>query len=981
LRLDKWICVLWAVAGVTALTAAVAPRGAMAQPSGGAAAPPEPGPQLESGMTPPNQNAGSPAPGPISGAAPTAQPGSQLESGMTPPNQNAGNPAPSPGGGAAPTGQPGSQLESGMTPPNQNGGNPAPGPGGGAAATGQQGPQFESGMTPPNQNTGNPAPGPGGGAAATGPLGGVPSVPTGGRYRYRQTFPRPAANQPGGPAAQASRGPPSAPSAARIPGTIPGPAAPTMGAGTVSDVRVVGTQRIEPETVRSYLQLQPGDPWDDEKVNASLKALFATGLFADVRLSRVGNTLVVRVVENPIINRIAFEGNHKLDDKELNAEIQLRPRVVYTRTRVQSDVKRILDLYRRHGRFGATVEPKVIQLSENRVDLVFEINEGEFTGIRSVNFVGNKEFSENKLRGVIATKESRWYRFLSTNDSYDPDRLTYDRELLRKFYLTEGYADFRVLSAVAELTPERNGFIITFTLDEGQRYRFGKVGVNIKLKDLPASAVEPLLTVHSGDWYNAEEVEKSITVLTNTLGTRGFAFVEVKPEIRRDRKNHTVDITFDVQEGPRVYVERIDIVGNVRTLDKVIRREFQLVEGDAFNTEKIQRSQQRIKTLGFFKKVEVTNAPGSAPDKTVVTVEVEEQSTGELSLGLGFSTSDGPLADISIRERNFLGRGQDLRVGAVVSFRSQQIDLSFTEPYFLDKNIAAGFDVFEIKTSPTSSFFSGITPPYQQFSYGGALRAGYQITDNLRQTLTYTARSDTIQNIQSDASLFIALQAGQHVTSQIGQVLLYDRRDDRIDPTSGYYASLGNDFAGVGFGVDFVRSKVNFGYYYSVAPEWVLSFTGEAGDIFGWNGQQVLLQDRFFVGGDNLRGFQNAGIGPRDSVTDDALGGQKYYVGSVTLGVPLGLPKELGVTGRIFTDFGTLYQLEPTQLVLTPEQLATTGGVQPMVEQSPAIRVSTGIGVSWKSPVGPIRLDLAIPIKKESFDQTQFFRVSFGTRF
>ncbi len=302
-------------------------------------------------------------------------------------------------------------------------------------------------------------------------------------------------------------------------------------------------------------------------------------MFADVRLSRDGNTLVVKVVENPIINRIAFEGNHKLDDKELNAEIQLRPRVVYTRTRVQSDVKRILDLYRRHGRFGATVEPKIIQLSENRVDLVFEINEGEFTGIRSINFVGNKDFSESKLRSVIATKESRWYRFLSTDDSYDPDRLTYDRELLRKFYLTEGYADFRVLSAVAELTPERNGFIVTFTLDEGQRYRFGKVGVNIKLKDLPASAVEPLLTVHSGDWYNAAEVEKSITALTNALGTRGYAFVEVKPEITRNTKDHTIDITFDVQEGPRVYVERIDIVGNVRTLDKVIRREFSTGRG------------------------------------------------------------------------------------------------------------------------------------------------------------------------------------------------------------------------------------------------------------------------------------------------------------------------------------------------------------------------------------------------------------------
>jgi len=761
-----------------------------------------------------------------------------------------------------------------------------------------------------------------------------------------------------------------------------GPALAQMGGGRIGDIRVEGAERIEPETVRSYLLIQPGDPWDDELVDKSLKALFATGLFADVNLSRAGNTLVVRVVENPIINRIAFEGNSKIDEKDLTAEIQLRPRVVYTRTRVQNDVKRILDLYRRHGRFGAAVEPKVIQLSENRVDLVFEINEGEFTGVRSVNFVGNHQYSDGKLRGILQTKESRWYRFLSSDDTYDPDRLTYDRELLRRFYLTEGYADFRVVSAVAELTPDRDGFIITFTLDEGERYRFGKIDVNIKIKDLPVDVVRPLLTVQTGDWYDADAVEKSISALTTALGNRGYAFVEVKPQITRNREDHTVDITFDVQEGPQVYVERIDIVGNVRTLDKVIRREFQLVEGDAFNATKMQRSQQRLKNLGFFKKSEVTNTQGSAADKTVVVAEVEEQSTGELSVGFGFSTTDGPLADINIRERNFLGRGQDLRIGTVVSFRSQQVDLSYTEPYFLDRNIAAGFDLFEIKTSPTQNFFSGITPPYQQFSYGGALRSGYQITDNLRQTLKYTARSDDITNIQSSTSLFIALQAGRRTTSEIGQVLLYDRRDDRLDPTSGYFASVGNDFAGVGFGVDYVRNKVNAGYFYSVAPEWVLSLTGEGGYIFGWNGQQVLLQDRFFVGGDNLRGFQSAGIGPRDTQSGDALGGQKYYLGSVTLGVPLGLPKELGLSGRIFTDFGTLYHLEPTTITLTPAQQAAAGGQKQLIaQQSPAIRVSAGVGVSWKSPVGPIRLDVAYPIRKEGFDKTQFFRVSFGTRF
>lgn len=754
--------------------------------------------------------------------------------------------------------------------------------------------------------------------------------------------------------------------------------------GTISDIRIEGLQRIEPETIRSYLLLQKGDPWDPDRVDASLKALYATELFADVKLDRQGNTLVVRIVENPIINRIAFEGNSKLTDKELTAEVQERPRTVYTRTRVQNDVSRIVELYRHHERFAATVEPKVIQLSENRVDLVFEINEGPTTGVRSINFVGNKAFSDSSLRGVIDTKESRWYRFLSNSDTYDPDRITYDRELLRKYYLSQGYADFRVIAAVAELTPDHDGFVVTFTVDEGERYKFGKVGVNIKLKGLSEEQVLPLLSMRSDDWYDANAVEHSISVLTDALGTRGYAFVEVKPQITRNRDAHTIDITFDVQQGPEVYVERIDIVGNVRTLDKVIRREMRLVEGDAFNTNKLQRSKDRIKNLGFFKKVETTQAQGSAPDKTVVTVEVEEQSTGELSLGVGFSTTDGPLADISLRERNFLGRGQDIRIGTTVSFRSQQVDLSYTEPYFLDSNVAAGFDLFEIKTSPTASFFSGETPAYQQFSYGGSLRAGYQLTENLRQTLKYTARSDDITDVQSDASLFIALQEGTHLTSEIGQVLLYDRRDNRVDPTSGWYASLGNDIAGLGFGVDYIRNKVSAGYYYPVAPGWVLNVSGEAGDIFGYGGQPVLLQDRFFVGGDNLRGFAPAGIGPRDVITQDALGGNKYYVGSVTETVPLGLPKELGINGRIWTDFGTLWSNDQKNLVLTPTQLAAAGlapGTQPQIADNPALRVSAGIGVSWASPVGPVRIDLGLPIKRESFDKTQFFRVSFGTKF
>jgi outer membrane protein insertion porin family len=730
--------------------------------------------------------------------------------------------------------------------------------------------------------------------------------------------------------------------------------------GTIAEIRIEGTQRVEPETVRSYMQVQPGDPFDSDRVDQSLKSVFATGLFADVTLRREGNALIVRVVENPIINRIAFEGNHKLSDETLTQEVQLKPRTVYTRTKVQSDVKRILDLYRRNSRFAATVEPKLIPLEQNRVDLVFEIDEGDTTGIRSINFVGNRQFTAGRLREVIQTKESRWYRIFSSDDNYDPDRLTYDRDLLRKFYLSEGYADFRVVSAVAELTPQRDGFFVTFTVEEGERYRFGQIDVTNAIKDVPTEELRPLVTVQEGDWYNADQVDKTINALTDALGNRGYAFIEIQPRVKRNAEGKTIDVTFDVKEGPRVYVERIDITGNLRTLDKVIRREFRLVEGDAFNTSKLRRSEQRIKNLGFFKKTDVTTNPGSAPDKTVIIANVEEQSTGEFSVGVGFSTTDGVLGDINIRERNFLGRGQDLRIGTTIAQFTKQVDLSFTEPYFLERNLAAGFDLFAIDQN------NQLFAQFNQVTYGGSLRAGYQITEPLRQTLKYTLRQDTIKDVQASASNLIKQQEGTRVTSAVGQVLLYDRRDNRLDPTSGYFGQISADFAGIATGVQYYRAVVNAGYYFALAPEYVLSFTTESGYVHAWGGDAVRLEDRFFVGGDNLRGFQVGGIGPHDNVTGDSLGGNMYYTGSVSLSFPLGLPQEFGLGGRVFSDFGSLFGIDQTG---------------PNIFQSHLLRISGGVGVSWKSPLGPIRLDIAEPIQKAQFDRRQLFFVNFGTRF
>ncbi len=734
--------------------------------------------------------------------------------------------------------------------------------------------------------------------------------------------------------------------------------------GTViRQVDVEGTQRIDPDTVRSYLLLKAGDHATAQELDKSLKALFATGLFADVTLRMQGDHLDVRVVENPIINRIAFEGNHKLTDKVLTDEVQLKPRVVYTRTRVQNDVKRILDLYRRSGRFAATVEPKVVQLPQNRVDLIFEINEGSVTGVERIAFVGNKQFSDSTLRGVIRTTESAWWRIFSTDDNYDPDRVSFDRELLRKFYLAKGYADFRVVSAVAELTPDRKGFYITFTLDEGERYHFGDINVVSHIKNLKSEDLMDVVTTEKGDWYNADEVETTINALTTAVGTHGYAFVEVRPRINRNREAKTVSVTYDVQEGPRVYVERINITGNVRTLDKVIRREFTLVEGDAFNTAKMRRSRQRIQNLGFFDKVDVTNVPGSSPDKTVVNVDVREKSTGEISFGVGYSTADGALGDIGIEERNLLGRGQHLRLGFLLAQRRQQIDLSYTEPYFLDRNMSAGFDLFD--WTRNLQIISG----YDEEALGGALRLGYPLTDTIRQNLRYTVRRDKLTNFVSVISPYIAEQAGSSVTSMVSQDVTYDRRDDRFDPRSGYFVRLANDVAGLGGDQQFVRNRLQAGTYYSVVEDYVLSLTGDAGYIEQLGDNRVRISNRFFLGGDSLRGFQTGGVGPRDVLTGSSLGGKELYSGSAEFSFPSGLPKEIGIRGSIFSDFGALTK--------SGEDTAIGGPINDVS----SIRVTAGIGALWRSPFGPVKVSVARPIRKEEFDRTELFRFSFGSRF
>lgn len=741
----------------------------------------------------------------------------------------------------------------------------------------------------------------------------------------------------------------------------------------ITEIVVQGNQRIETGTVRTYMLLIPGMQYDPQIADASLKQLFATGLFADVSMHLDGTRVIVSVVENPIINRVAFEGNSAINEDDLRQEVQLQPRTVYTRAKVQSDVTRLIELYRRGGRFSATVDPKIIQLPQNRVDLVFEITEGPKTKIASINFIGNTKFSDGKLREVISTSESAWWKFLSSSDSYDPDRLTYDRELLRRYYLQRGYADFRVVSAVADLRRDDSAFHITFTVDEGDVYEFGEVAVTTELDKLNMEELEALLLPKTGDTYNAGLIDKTLDDLTYAAGTSGYAFAEVRPRIRRRTDEKVIDLTFQITEGPRVYVERINITGNSRTLDKVIRRQMRMSEGDAFNKVLLDRSEKNIRALGYFAKVDVTQDPGSEADKTVINVDVQEQSTGSLSLSAGFSTLDNAVAGIQLSERNFLGRGLQLSTSLSISKRRQLIDFRYTDPYFLDRNLVGGFDLFGSETNyQTESSFNSR-------SQGFGLRFGFPLSEKARFLARYQFRFDEIFDVRYPScsvapspcvSPVIAAAEGKKYRSIIGYDYYYDNRNDPVDPTGGWDFLFSQNFAGVGGTVRYISNEVLARYYYPLADDFLTSWKIDGGYIHGI-GQDVALADHFFKGGNTIRGFARGGVGPRDvtSPNKDAVGALAYVFGTAELSFPNGLPEALGVRTSVFADAGYIGIADYDSTLY------------PGVVDDFAPRASVGVSLYWQSPFGPIRLDFAHVLLEEPYDEKESFRFSAGTSF
>jgi outer membrane protein insertion porin family len=790
-------------------------------------------------------------------------------------------------------------------------------------------------------------------------------------------------------------------------------------AQSANSIVVQGNRRVEADTVRSYFKAAPGGQLGPAQIDDGIKSLYATGLFSDVRIEHSGGRLVINVVENPVINRVAFEGNKKAKDDQLTAEVQSKPRGTLSRPTVQADVQRIIEIYHRSGRFDVKVDPKIIELPNNRVDLVFEITEGQKTGVKLIRFVGAKAFSSGRLEDVIKTSESNWLSFLQTTDIYDPDRIEADRDLLRRFYLKHGFADVRIVSAVGEYDPAKKGFVVTFTIDEGAQYHVGTVNVVSNVRAISPASLRDSLKIGAGNVYNADLVENSVEAMTIEAAKHGYAFANVRPRGDRDFDRKVINLTFVVEEGTRAYIERINISGNTRTRDYVIRREFDIGEGDAYNRALIDRAERRLKNLNYFKSVKITNEPGSAPDRVVINVAVEEMSTGEFSISGGYSTSDGFLAEVSVADRNLMGRGQFAKASVTYGQYSRGFTLSYVEPYLLGYHMAGGIDLFARQTLP-NSYVS-----YNTQTVGINLRLGFALSEELTLTPHYsifqqevslpsymndcqnspaalinggsgvnpteealqTALTEPVAggscyaNGESALPVRIELANGPVIESIVGYTLAYNTVDNVKSPTSGLYASITQDVAGVGGDVNFIRTTADTRTYYEVLPDIVGVLHLQGGDMSSWGGKPLRMLDNFQMGPNLVRGFAPNGIGPRDLTqltpgqTNDALGGTMFWGASVEAQTPLYfLPKEIGIKVAAFADAGSLWNYKSeTYWNVTGESLQVADGM--------AVRSSVGMGFIWDSPLGPLRFDFAYAVTKQSYDQTQFFRFSGGTKF
>jgi outer membrane protein insertion porin family len=757
--------------------------------------------------------------------------------------------------------------------------------------------------------------------------------------------------------------------------SAPGVPAAGQTGGTIQSITVSGNQRIEAGTIQSYMVVQPGDPFDQDRINESLKTLYATGLFQNVSITRQGNDLNVAVVENPTVDQVFFQGNKVVADKDAQDAVSLKSRAVFTEAAAEADRRTLLGLYAKKGYFNATVTPSIIKLPDNRVNVVFMCADGQQTLISRITFIGNAHYSQSTLRDVISTRQYAWFRFLSSSDQYDSDRVEYDEYLLHQFYLHEGYADFAVNSVNAELAPDRKSFYLTFDVTEGPRYRVGSLKIVSGIRTLSNAQLQGYVPLSVGEIFDGTALQEGITALSNRAQNLGYGFAQVNPQVTTDPVTKTVSIVLNVIEGPRIYIQRIDISGNTRTEDKVIRRELTLAEGDAYNQTKADASQTNLKDLGFFKDEKLSTEPGSTAQQVVLDTKVTEQATGQFSLGGGYSSDLGALVNAGISQNNFLGTGDNASINALLAQRGTQVNLGVTDPYFLDRNLIAGFDLFRTVTDSYTAASSAYD--YSESDIGGDVRLGYRFNNHVRQSFTYTISERNLYSVPTGSSIYILSEEGVTTLSQVSQTLTFDYVDDDVSPTSGLLVDLTTDFAGLGGTAKYVRVSPDVSYYIPLEhvfgnKAWVLKFGATAGDLIPIFGYRDNIVDRFFLGGDSLRGFADGGVGPHDVATGDSIGGRVMWTQTTELHYPLPVSPDLGVSGFAFVDVGSLYGAS---------ELSNQQGQPQPIDDSTAPRVGTGIGVSWNTPFGLINLSLAEPIVKQKDDQIQQFRVSFGTRF
>ena len=727
---------------------------------------------------------------------------------------------------------------------------------------------------------------------------------------------------------------------------------PTPVDNSIRSIDVIGAERLEAQTILSYIRLRVGQEYTSIAADDALKDLGATELFSNFSIRNNSGNVVIEVTENPVINRIILEGNRRLKNDKILPEIKLSPRQIFTRSKVRADVARIIELYKRQGRFAATVEPQMVMLPQNRVDIVFEITEGPKSKVRQINIIGNEEFSDGELRGAMVTKQARWHRFFSSNTSYDPDRLAFDQQQLRAFYLENGYADFRVVSAVAELTPDKEDFIITYVVEEGSRYQFGDVTVESQLRDFDDEGLRSGLPMETGDWYDAKQIEDTVERITELAGTFGYAFADVHPRFDRDRDALKMNVNFVIREAPRVYVERVDVNGNTLTKDKVVRREFRIAEGDAFNSLQVARTTARINSLGYFQEnFEINQVEGSQPDRIVLEANVQERPTGELQLSAGYSSLERFILAASVRQRNFRGRGQTVGLSVNWSRFSRAASVSFQEPYLFDRNISAGVDIYRREFNSFNFRSRDRNRTFEQSTTGLQLRAGVPLTEYMSIIGSYTINIDDItldENLYfSDfdgdgirtceplfAGRFLCDAIGKRTSSIVGLNLVYSTLDSRLRPSRGENISLSTEVAGLGGSVKYVRVRGTAAKYWPIGGGFIFSVSAEGGAINALKDSgrvgfdDVILTDRFQLGEPRFRGFDIRGVGPRvirqpyitdaegntialterNQVVDDALGGRAYYLGRAELEIPLGTgARELGLRPSVFMDIGALF--------------------------------------------------------------------------